>query len=32
VDAVFCLNVGKNQREFVEAFSRDVLPELKGNP
>jgi coenzyme F420-dependent glucose-6-phosphate dehydrogenase len=32
VDAVFCLNVGKNQREFVEAFARAVLPGLKGNP
>jgi coenzyme F420-dependent glucose-6-phosphate dehydrogenase len=31
VEAVFCLNVGKNQREFIEAFSREVLPVLKGN-
>jgi alkanesulfonate monooxygenase SsuD/methylene tetrahydromethanopterin reductase-like flavin-dependent oxidoreductase (luciferase family) len=28
VEAVFCLNVGKNQREFIDAFSREVLPEL----
>lgn len=30
VDEVFCFNVGKNQREFIDAFAKDVLPHLAG--
>ncbi|MDO8337846.1 MAG: TIGR03557 family F420-dependent LLM class oxidoreductase [Microcella sp.] len=29
-DAVYIHNVGRNQREFVEVFGRDVLPALHG--
>ena len=28
VDRVMCLNVGPNQAQFIDAFGRDVLPEL----
>ena len=28
VDEVFCFNVGKNQREFIDAFAKEVLPQL----
>ena len=28
VDAVYCLNAGKNQREYIEAFGAEVLPRL----
>ena len=29
VDEVYCFNAGKNQAEYIEAFGRAVLPELK---
>ena len=29
VDEVYCFNAGKNQGEFIEAFGRAVLPQLK---
>ena len=29
VDAVYLMNAGKNQEEFIEAFGRHVLPELR---
>jgi coenzyme F420-dependent glucose-6-phosphate dehydrogenase len=29
VDQVYCLNVGRNQREFIERFGAGALPELK---
>jgi len=29
VDEVYCFNVGKNQAEYIEAFGREVLPQLK---
>ena len=29
VDQVYCLNVGPNQREFIERFGREVLPALR---
>jgi coenzyme F420-dependent glucose-6-phosphate dehydrogenase len=31
VSAVYCLNVGKNQNEFIEAFASRVLPQLRGS-
>lgn len=31
VDEVFCFNVGRNQREYIEAFGREVLPALRGD-
>jgi len=27
---VYCFNVGKNQREFVDVFAERVLPALQG--
>jgi probable non-F420 flavinoid oxidoreductase len=30
VDEVYCFNVGKNQREYIEAFGERVLPALVG--
>ena len=30
VDEVYCFDVGKNQREYIEAFGADVLPRLRG--
>lgn len=29
VDAVYLMNTGKNQEEFIEAFGRSVLPEVR---
>lgn len=30
VDEVYCFNVGRNQREYIAAFGREVLPALRG--
>jgi alkanesulfonate monooxygenase SsuD/methylene tetrahydromethanopterin reductase-like flavin-dependent oxidoreductase (luciferase family) len=30
VEQVYCFNVGHNQREFIERFGAEVLPELAG--
>ena len=32
VNRVFCLNVGRNQEEFIDAFGAHVLPELASQP
>lgn len=32
VDEVYCFNVGKNQREFIDAFGADVLPRITSLP
>jgi len=28
-DRIYLHNVGRNQREFIDVFSRDVLPKLR---